>query len=68
MVERVLHLYMQKEELATKLGTDISNAEMTMFKEFGWWFEAISFDRIKPDINDLVKWERKFSEIENSLQ
>ena len=67
MVERVLYLYFWKEELATKLGTDITNAEMTMFKDFGWWFEAISFERIAPDINDLVKWERKFAEIENNL-
>lgn len=66
MVERVIYLYMWKEELATKLGKSITDADTELFKEFGWWFESISFERIEPDINDLVEFEKKFAEIEKS--
>lgn len=67
LVERVLYLYFWKEELAKGLGKNITNAEMTIFKDFGWWFESISFERKEPKIDDLVEWERKFAEIQKCL-
>lgn len=63
----ILHLYRWKEELANKLGKSVTNAEMTMFKEFNWWFDSISFDRIEPDTRDLEEWHRKFEEIEKKI-
>ena len=66
LVERVLFLYFWKEELATKLG-ELTETQLELFKEFGWWFESISFERIEPDINDITNWERKFAVIEKNL-
>jgi len=68
MVERVLYLYLWKEELAETLEESQSiEFYVDVFKEFSWWFDAISFERIEPKINDLVEWERKFAEIEKTL-
>lgn len=68
LVERVLYLYMWKEELATRLGKTIEDAETELFVTFGWWFEGISFGRIEPDIDDLVYFEQKFAEIEKKVE
>lgn len=67
IVERIFHLYTWKEELAVKLGENLTNNELTTFKDFGWWFESISFNRKDPAIDDLVAWETKFAGIERSL-
>jgi len=68
MIDRILYLYMWKEELASKLGRDLSEEHSELFNTFGWWFDSISYERIKPDIDDLIYFEQKFAEIENHLE
>ena len=62
-IGRMLRLYFWKEEMNNKLGADITDNQIILFKDLDLWIDSIYQRKIEPDLKDILEWESKFREI-----